>query len=86
MAVVTNLAKSPRGFATVAGHQVFLAPGKTAEIDVPLQHTAHDAWVAAGHVVIVHPEAAPVAPAAPLPELIQEAPHVGKHKQRANAV
>ena len=56
MATVTNRAKSPRGFASVAGRHVTVAPGQTVEIDLPAEHPVHDAWVAAGHVDIVHPD------------------------------
>jgi hypothetical protein len=80
MATVTNLARAPRGFVTLAGLHVIMAPGQTSEIDVPRRHAAHDAWVSAGHAVIVHaePETLELTPAD-----TEETVNVGKRNKRA---
>ena len=64
MATVTNLARSPVGFATADGRLAMLAPGETAEIDVPACHPAHDAWVGAGLATIAHAGLEPIQPPA----------------------
>lgn len=51
LAHVTNLAASARGFDVNGGGVVFIQPGEVVLLDLG-SHPAHDAWAAAGDVVI----------------------------------
>lgn len=51
LAHITNRALSSRGFDTIGGGVVFVAPGDTALVDVA-EHPAHRAWEEAGEITI----------------------------------
>ena len=58
---VTNLSRGARGFHTAAGGTALLDPG-AASLLALAPHPAHDAWGAAGEVVVApegEPEPAP---------------------------